>query len=68
LVKEAIVAQQKDLMKTVEDNLSHEEGELSPKNELLNNGHGKEARSNKHANQHSYSDDSSKSRFFLMTG
>ncbi|KAE8009795.1 hypothetical protein FH972_006208 [Carpinus fangiana] len=61
-VNETIVAQQKDLMKTAEDNLSHEEGELSPKNELLNNGHGKEARSDKHANQHSYSDDSSKSR------
>ncbi|XP_059435924.1 peptidyl-prolyl cis-trans isomerase CYP63 isoform X2 [Corylus avellana] len=61
-VKETIVAQQKDLIKTTEDNLSHEEGELSPKNELLNNGHGKEARSDKHANQHSYSDDSSKSR------
>lgn len=62
-VKETIVAQRKDLMMTTEDNLSHEEGELSPKNdELLNNGHGKEARSDKHANQHSYSDDSSKSR------
>ncbi|XP_062143802.1 peptidyl-prolyl cis-trans isomerase CYP63-like isoform X2 [Alnus glutinosa] len=62
-VKETIVAQRKDLMKTTEDNLSHEEGELSPKNdELLNNGHGKEAKSDKHAKQHSYSDDSSKSR------
>ncbi|KAG6703500.1 hypothetical protein I3842_07G088300 [Carya illinoinensis] len=63
-LKKTIVEQQKDReMKTIEDNSSHEEGELSPKNDkLLNNGHGKEARSDKHANKHSYSDDSSKSR------
>ncbi|KAF5454965.1 hypothetical protein F2P56_024590 [Juglans regia] len=63
-LQKGIVEQQKDReMKTTEDNSSHEEGELSPKNDkLLNNGHGKEARSDKHANKHSYSDDSSKSR------
>lgn len=56
-------------MKATEDNTSHEEGELSPKNDkLLNNGHGKEATSDKHANQHSYADNSRKFRFLLMTG
>lgn len=63
LVKETIGAEQKDLIKTTQDSLSYEEGELSPKtDELLNNGHGKEAKSDKRTNQHSYSDDSSKSR------
>lgn len=63
-VKETIVEQLKDHgMRTTEENSSHEEGELSPKNdEPLNNGHGKKVGSDNRANQHSYSDDSSKSR------
>lgn len=69
-VKEKIVDQLKDHeIRTTGENSSHEEGELSPKNdELLNNGHGKNARSDKRANQQSYSDDSNRSRFFFMTG
>jgi hypothetical protein len=69
-VKETIVEQLKDHgMRTTEENSSHEEGELSPKNdEPLNNGHGKKVGSDNRANQHSYSDDSSKSRFFSRTG
>ncbi|KAM4087452.1 hypothetical protein ACJW30_10G178500 [Castanea mollissima] len=63
-VKEKIVDQLKDHeIRTTGENSSHEEGELSPKNdELLNNGHGKNARSDKRANQQSYSDDSNRSR------
>lgn len=60
-VKETIVEHLKDRER---ENSSHEEGELSPKNdELLNNGHGKNARSDKRDNQQSYSDDSNRSRF-----
>ena len=64
-VKETIVEQPKDReIRTSGENSSHEEGELSPKNEeLLNNGHRKNARSDKRANQQSYSDDSNRSRF-----
>lgn len=47
-------------MKTTEYNSSQEEGELSPKNELLNNGHDTEA---KIVNRYSYSDSS---RFLLL--
>ncbi|KAK7818155.1 peptidyl-prolyl cis-trans isomerase cyp63 [Quercus suber] len=63
-VKETIVEQLKDReIRTSRENSSHEEGELSPKNdELLSNGHGKNARSDKRANQQSYSDDSNRSR------
>ncbi|KAJ0110393.1 hypothetical protein Patl1_03283 [Pistacia atlantica] len=50
-------------LKTAEDTLSHEEGELSLKTDKLqNNGHGTEAKSGKTVDRHSYSDDTSKSR------
>lgn len=49
-------------MKTSKENSSQEEGELSPKNELLNNGHDAEA---KIVTRRSYSDDSNDSRFFF---
>uniref|UniRef100_A0A5B6ZYP0 peptidylprolyl isomerase n=1 Tax=Davidia involucrata TaxID=16924 RepID=A0A5B6ZYP0_DAVIN len=64
LGKETIIEQQKDGdLKMTKDNSSHEEGEFSQKdNELLNNGHGTEIRSDKADNQHHYSDNSSKSR------
>ncbi|KAH7517277.1 hypothetical protein FEM48_Zijuj09G0046400 [Ziziphus jujuba var. spinosa] len=51
---------QKDVeIKTTENNSSQEEGELSPKNELLNNGHDTEPKS---VNLHSHSDDTNSSR------
>ncbi|KAH9785645.1 peptidyl-prolyl cis-trans isomerase CYP63 [Citrus sinensis] len=62
--KRTVMEQQSnhDLKKT-DDNSSHEEGELLLKNDKLqNNGHGTEAKSNRTANQHPYSDNSSKSR------
>lgn len=48
-------------MKTSKENSSQEEGELSPKDELLNNGNGAEG---KVVTRHSNSDDSDNSRFF----
>lgn len=66
--KRTVMEQQSnhDLKKT-DDNSSHEEGELLLKNDKLqNNGHGTEAKSNRTANQHPYSDNSSKSRFFSL--
>lgn len=62
--KQTVMEQQSnhDLKKT-DDNSSREEGELLLKNDKLqNNGHGTEAKSNRTANQHPYSDNSSKSR------
>ncbi|KDO68608.1 hypothetical protein CISIN_1g006162mg [Citrus sinensis] len=69
--KRTVMEQQSnhDLKKT-DDNSSHEEGELLLKNDKLqNNGHGTEAKSNRTANQHPYSDNSSKSSFYgYITG
>lgn len=50
-------------MKTAQGNSSQEEGELSPKNVLLDNGHGAET---KRGNRHSHPDDSSNSRFLSL--
>ncbi|KAI5597078.1 hypothetical protein BDE02_02G044400 [Populus trichocarpa] len=64
-VKEAVVEQQQrnDKPKTAEASSSHEEGELSPKNNThLNNGHGTNSKLCTSPNRHSYSDDSDKSR------
>ncbi|KAJ6708977.1 PEPTIDYL-PROLYL CIS-TRANS ISOMERASE CYP63 [Salix koriyanagi] len=64
-VKEAVVEQQQrnDKPKTAEVGSSHEEGELTPKNDMhLNNGHGTSSKLCISPNQHSYSDDSDKSR------
>ena len=49
--------------KTVRENSSEEEVELSPKNERVNNGHGAEA---KIINRRSFSDDSNNSRFLCL--
>ncbi|XP_034690899.1 peptidyl-prolyl cis-trans isomerase CYP63 isoform X2 [Vitis riparia] len=63
LEQDTIAKPQKDHeLKMSEDDSSHEEGEFSQKNELLNNGHGTEAKSEKTAKQHPLSDDSGKSR------
>lgn len=63
LEQDTITKPQKDHeLKMSEDDSSHEEGEFSQKNELLNNGHGTEAKSEKTAKQHPLSDDSGKSR------
>lgn len=63
-MRETVAEQQKNLeMKTTDYNSSQEEGELSPKNELLNNGRDGEAKT---VNRHSYSDDSNNSRFLLL--
>ncbi|KAK9282173.1 hypothetical protein L1049_005085 [Liquidambar formosana] len=64
LGKEMVIEPRKDQeLKLTEDNSSHEEGEfLQKKDELLNNGHGTESKSDKTANRHPYSDNSSKSR------
>ncbi|KAJ6730830.1 hypothetical protein OIU85_021603 [Salix viminalis] len=64
-VKEAVVEQQQrnDKPKTAEVGSSHEEGELTPKNDMhLNNGHGTSSKLCISPNQHAYSDDSDKSR------
>lgn len=64
-LKEAIVEQKRNLdTKTAESNSSHEEGELSPKNnEVVKNGHDTGIiRTDRNA----YSDDSKKSRFLLL--
>ncbi|KAG5250548.1 peptidyl-prolyl cis-trans isomerase CYP [Salix suchowensis] len=64
-VKEAVVEQQQrnDKPKTAEVGSSHEEGELTPKNDMhLNNGHGTSSKLCISPNQHFYSDDSDKSR------
>lgn len=56
---------QKDVeIKTTENNSSQEEGELSPKNELLNNGHDTEPKS---VNLHSHSDDTNSSRLIQLS-
>ncbi|KAJ0052835.1 hypothetical protein Pint_03234 [Pistacia integerrima] len=62
--KVAVKEQQRNHeLKTAEDTLSHEEGELSLKTDKLqNNGHGTEAKSGKTVDRHAYSDDTSKSR------
>ena len=52
-----------ELRKTAGENSSEEEGELSPKNKRLNNGHGAEAKT---VNRRSYSDDSNNTRFLLF--
>ncbi|KAA8543298.1 hypothetical protein F0562_021207 [Nyssa sinensis] len=64
LGKENIIEKQKDGdLKRTKDNSSHEEGEFSLKvDELQNNGHGTETRSDKADIRHHYSDNSSKSR------
>ncbi|KAF3436238.1 hypothetical protein FNV43_RR23330 [Rhamnella rubrinervis] len=60
VIRETVAEQRKNTkMKTTDYNSSQEEGELSPKNELLNNGHDSEAKTVK---RHSYSDDSNDSR------
>lgn len=67
LEQDTIAKPQKDHeLKMSEDDSSHEEGEFSQKNELLNNGHGTEAKSEKTAKQHPLSDDSGKSRSVLL--
>lgn len=53
-------------LKMSEDGSSHEEGEFSQKNELLNNGHGTEAKSEKNAKQHLLSNETGKSRLVLL--
>ena len=65
LGKETLIEEQKDLEQK-EDSSSHREGEYSQKNELLNNGHTSEKKSDKTANQHHYSDNLNKSRFLLL--
>lgn len=68
-MKEAVVEQQQrnDKPKTAEVGSSHEEGELTPKNDMhLNNGHGTSSKLCISPNQHSYSDDSDKSRCLLL--
>ncbi|GAV89564.1 Pro_isomerase domain-containing protein [Cephalotus follicularis] len=62
--KEAASGRQRNHeLKTTEDNSSHEEGELSPKNDmLLKNGNGTEAKSDQTSNQHPNSNDLKKSR------
>lgn len=63
MMRKTVAEQQKNLeMKTTDYNSSQEEGELSPKNQLLNNGRDGEAKT---VNRHSYSDDSNNSRFLL---
>ncbi|KAJ6405686.1 hypothetical protein OIU84_013613 [Salix udensis] len=55
-----------DNPKTAEVGSSHEEGELTPKNDMhLNNGHGTSSKLCISPNQHSYSDDSDKSRIAI---
>ncbi|GFY98825.1 cyclophilin-like peptidyl-prolyl cis-trans isomerase family protein [Actinidia rufa] len=58
---ETLIEEQKDCEQK-EDSSSHHEGEYSQKNELLNNGHTSEKKSDKTANQHHYSDNLNKSR------
>ncbi|XP_044486706.1 peptidyl-prolyl cis-trans isomerase CYP63 [Mangifera indica] len=62
--KGAVKEQQRNHeLKATEDNLSHEEGELSLKIEKLqNNGHGTEAKLVRTVDRHSYADNTSKSR------
>ncbi|CAK9179267.1 unnamed protein product [Ilex paraguariensis] len=64
LLGQTVTGQQKDReLKMTEGNSSHEEGEFSKKdNKLLKNVNGIEAKADKTANQHHYSDKSSKSR------
>lgn len=53
----------KNESKVIEDDTSHEEGELSPKGvDVPNNGHG-----NKAANQRNYLDGSDRSRFLFLS-
>lgn len=63
--KGAVIGQQRNHeLLTTEDNSSHEEGELSLKTDKLqHNGHGTEVKLDKTVDRHSYSDDTSKSRF-----
>lgn len=64
VIRETVAEQHKNIgMKTTDYNSSQEEGELSPKNELLNNGHDAEGKT---VNRHSYSNDSNNSRFLLL--
>lgn len=60
--------QQRDRkLTTTEANSSHEEGELSPKNdEQMNNGHAVDSKSRISPNRHPYADDSNKSRFLPL--
>ncbi|CAK7346510.1 unnamed protein product [Dovyalis caffra] len=61
--KEAVVERQQRYEKPKTASSSHEEGELSPKNDKhLNNGNGMDSKLGTSPNRHSYSDDSNKSR------
>lgn len=61
------MVQQKEREQKMMDKSPHEEGEFKQKDELLNNGHATENRSNKTADQHNDKDILDKSRCLLLT-